>query len=394
MKISLLHATRGTPDRALAAAQVWLERAVFPDSIEHLLAVQSDDLSSVQRFTAAGATFVTTDPPPAWASSSVANWNAAAARSTGDLLVVIADDLLPPQDWDQHLRQLPADAQQPYACYVPDTVRQDGLMCHPVLSRGLYQKRGYVFHPSFFGVYCDNDFTLRTQLEAPIYRVPNLLWQHEHFFKKKNVLPDKNAQIQNSDQAYRFGKSTLETLWPFHAAFEQILKAGGPLAPYLFTLATLARDCEHLTEFGIHGGESTIAFLHGLSNKNAHLRSYHPERIPLIEQLAQHTLNTDWRYHWAEPTSLESIEETDLLLLNTRPIHSQLQRELSLHAGHVRRFLVIPHTERFAETGADSGPGLTRVLLDWVTRQPEWKIEACSLEHGGLTVLKRCAPNP
>jgi hypothetical protein len=393
MKISLLHATRGTPDVALATANKWLDRATLPGAVEHIFAIQKDDFLSAKRFEETGSNFVSTDPPVPWASSSVANWNAAAAKSTGDLLVVIADDLLPPEGWDQSLRQLPSDTRHPYACYVPDSFRQDGLMCHPVLSRGLYQKRRYVFHPSFFGVYCDNDFTIRTQLEAPIYVIPDLLWQHEHS-SKKSTPPDQNAQIQNSDKAYQYGRAALLKLWPFYAAFEQSIKAGGALGPHLFTLATLARDCDHVTEFGIHNGDSTIAFLHGLSNKNARMRSYHPERIPLIEQLAKHGLQTHWTYHWAEPATLAPIEETDLLLLNTRPIYSQLQRELSLHAAQVRRFLIIPHTERFAKTGADSGPGLTRALLDWVTRQPHWKIEARSPEHGGLTVLKRCPPNP
>ena len=388
MKISLLHATRGTPDRALATAQLWRQRAALPDSIEHLFAIQGDDRTSVERFSAAAVDFVTTVPPPAWASSSVANWNAAAARSTGDLLVVIADDLLPPDGWDQSLRQLPPDAQQPYACYVPDTVRQDGLMCHPVLSRGLYQKRGYVFHPSFFGVYCDNDFTTRTQLEAPIFRVPNLLWQHEHFSKKKTA-PDQNARIQNSDQAYHYGKAVFDKLWPFQAAFDQSLKAGGPLSSYLLTLATLARGCDHVTEFGVHGGESTLAFLHGISNKEAQLRSYHPSPVPEIGSLLERRPDIPLKFSIAEPTDISPIDSTDLLFLNTRPIHSQILRELSTHACRVQRFLVIPQTEQFSKAGADSGPGISRALLEWITTHPEWKIELRSSQNGGLTIMKR-----
>jgi hypothetical protein len=261
-------------------------------------------------------------------------------------------------------------------------------MCHPILSRGLYQKRGYVFHPAFYGVYCDNDFTVRTQLEAPIYRIPHLLWQHEHF-SKKNAAPDTNAQIQNSEQAYRYGKAAYDKLWPFQSAFDQSIKSGGPLNSYLLTLATLARGCERVTEFGVHGGESTLAFLHGLSNKPAQLTSYHPKPVPDLHRLLEARPDLPLKFSVAEPTAIPPIDPTDLLFLNTRPLYSQLLRELSLHASQSRRFLVIPQTAQFSKAGADSGPGLTRALLEWTTRHPEWKIELRSSTEVGLTVLRR-----
>jgi hypothetical protein len=148
MKIlSLLHATRGTPARALETRKTWIDRATHPDRVEHIFGIQADDDASVRAF--AEYSHGVSVPPPEWASSSVANWNAAAALSTGEILIVIADDLTPPQGWDEMISKLP-DAAQEWACYVPDSLRQDGLICHPVISRALYDKRGYVFHPDFF----------------------------------------------------------------------------------------------------------------------------------------------------------------------------------------------------------------------------------------------------
>jgi hypothetical protein len=87
MKIlSLLHATRGTPERALATRKVWLDRATHPDRVEHIFGIQSDDAASACSF--AEYSHGVSVPPPEWASSSVANWNAAAALSTGEILIV------------------------------------------------------------------------------------------------------------------------------------------------------------------------------------------------------------------------------------------------------------------------------------------------------------------
>jgi hypothetical protein len=79
----------------------------------------------------------------------VANWNTAAALSTGEILLVIADDLTPPQGWDEQVEKLPAGDKE-WACYVPDTVRSDGLMCHPILSRAALQQARICFPSRVF----------------------------------------------------------------------------------------------------------------------------------------------------------------------------------------------------------------------------------------------------
>jgi hypothetical protein len=106
--LTLLHATRGTPERALETRQTWLDRATCAERVEHIFGIQSDDDASVRAFIyyPHGVSV----PPPDWASSSVANWNTAAALSTGEILIVIADDLTPPQGWDEQVEKLPAGA--------------------------------------------------------------------------------------------------------------------------------------------------------------------------------------------------------------------------------------------------------------------------------------------
>lgn len=212
MKISLLHATRGTPDRANATRQAWLSRASDRSMIEHLWATQAGDTTSTALDP--DSIVAVTDDPPAWASSSVANWNAAAALATGDLLVVIADDLTPPIGWDETLRVLlgnPNTASTLFCVYVADQLSNDGLLRHPIMSRALYQRRGFMFDPSYYGVFCDNDLTTWCQVNrVPVYRiVPHRLqFYHDHDMTGNSV----TAQ-QNREEAYDWGHATYMEKW-------------------------------------------------------------------------------------------------------------------------------------------------------------------------------------
>jgi hypothetical protein len=212
MKISLLHATRGTPDRANATRESWLSRAYDRSMIEHFWAIQAGDTTSTALDP--DSIVAVTDDPPAWASSSVANWNAAAALATGDLLVVIADDLTPPIGWDETLRVFlgnPNTASTQFCVYVPDQLSNDGLLRHPIMSRALYQRRGYIFDPEYYGVFCDNDLTTWCQFNrVPVYRIDpqRLQFYHDHDMTGNSV-----TALQNRKEAYDWGYAIYMEKW-------------------------------------------------------------------------------------------------------------------------------------------------------------------------------------
>jgi hypothetical protein len=212
MQISLIHATRANPERALKTANLWLARATKPERVRHIFGVQADDTDSLRAFVADGFDYVLTPPPPAWASSSVANWNAAAHASTGDVLVMIADDLTPPPGWDVALDPL-ADVTQPAAVYVPDQLSNDGLMRHPVINRAFLRKRGNVFDPDYYGVFCDNDFNVYCQVAGvTVFHPQTLRWHHDHPIGGAPMTPV--TALQNTSEAYAYGQATFERKWP------------------------------------------------------------------------------------------------------------------------------------------------------------------------------------
>jgi hypothetical protein len=147
VKISLLHATR-RPAAARKCQELWLSRADNRASIEVVTAVDADDVASRAEFP--GAVVVWSPQGP------VRAWNVAAADSTGDILVTLDDDWEPPHGWDEIIISRMAGAD---VLKVGDKHRKDGLICHPIISRTFYQELGYLFHPKFYSVYCDDFFT-------------------------------------------------------------------------------------------------------------------------------------------------------------------------------------------------------------------------------------------
>jgi hypothetical protein len=214
-RYSLLHATRSTPDRALATRSIWLDRAKHKGRIDHVFGIQSDDRESNRQFKARAAKFAESNPPPEWASSSVANWNAAAEIATGDWLIVIADDLIPPRGWDVDLDKEtgPLPQHKPVAIQTPDGIANDNLLRHPIINRALYDQRGFVFDPDYYGVYCDNDLTLWCRKYADVYRAQRLRVSHIHPINGGRE-SDEICELQNSQQAYRYGAARFAEKWP------------------------------------------------------------------------------------------------------------------------------------------------------------------------------------
>ena len=154
-RISLLHATykAGTP--AVLVRNTWIQTADAPDSVEHIFALDADDLPSL-RATEPYRRVV--NPPSPDRISAVRNWNSAAAVARGDLLFAIADDLLPPPHWDSTLRSVVGSLEArtfSFAICVAQRAQDPTHLRHPIVSRRFYTRFG-LLSPEYTGMYCDD----------------------------------------------------------------------------------------------------------------------------------------------------------------------------------------------------------------------------------------------
>jgi len=168
------------------------------------------------------------------------------------------------------------------------------------------------------------------------------------------------------------------------------------LLPYLLQYA---KECEHITEMGVRNPTSTYAFLAANPKK---LISYDIARWELVdeaERLAKEC-GVDWEFIQANVLDIE-IEETDMCMIDTYHSCLQLEQELKLHAGKVRKYLCFHDVATFGRVseppyegiraGLNDGRGLMDAIEPFLIEHPEWRVRFMTGINNGLLILERCA---
>lgn len=211
--ISLLHATYRRSTSPVHVKEFWLRAADQPQLIDYIFALDEDDFKTI---TATDGHKRVVGPALANVTA-VRNWNAAAGVAVGDLLVVIADDLIPPLHWDSDLRWIIGHLDPQIHAFSVKTAeagesgRRD-LLRHPVISRAFYQRFG-LFSDLFTGVFCDDDITLRALFHAAIVDGRALRLQHDHPSNLKGKFPSESQNRINKAEEFQYGREALNSLW-------------------------------------------------------------------------------------------------------------------------------------------------------------------------------------
>jgi len=164
--------------------------------------------------------------------------------------------------------------------------------------------------------------------------------------------------------------------------YEYLCERESDINQHLPTFYEYGTRVDHITEFGVRSGLSTIAFLH--SNPKQ-LVSYDINPYSLITS----DQCPNFKFIQTDVLNVE-IEETDLLFIDTYHSYWQLTAELKLHANQVRRYIVVHDTETFGYIGEDrQSPGVSQAIEDFVLRRPEWRVVGVWTNNNGLTILKR-----
>jgi len=203
VKISLLHATR-RPEAAKKCQQFWLDRAEDRANVEIITAIDAGDEACREAFP---------DAAVSTGEGACAAWNEAAKHATGDILVVLDDDWECPHGWDELIVSLMCNGAD--ILHVGDKHRKDDLICHPIISRRFYDTIGYVWHPGFKSVYCDNWFTTMARewgyVDATEGGTVNLGFLHANPSQGYGQ-EDDVARISNSGERYAHGKAVFDQL--------------------------------------------------------------------------------------------------------------------------------------------------------------------------------------
>jgi hypothetical protein len=178
--------------------------------------------------------------------------------------------------------------------------------------------------------------------------------------------------------------------------FDKAVETPSDINEHLLLLRDLASKCDHVTEFGVRGGTSTVAFLAGqpktLVSWDIEWRWIISQRMADLSFVAG-----DTNFQPRVGNTLEIITEpTDLLFIDTLHTARQLKAELTRHCDpafdRVRKYLVFHDTATFGYVGEDgTEPGL-RAAIRWFQREhafPLWLLIEDRKNNNGLVVLER-----
>ncbi len=203
--ISIVHATRGRPDQALAARELWLSRAETPAQVEHIFCLDGDDATStlLRGFRHSNT--------PGIGGGCVAAWNAGAKVATGKILIQMSDDWIPPVGWDKAILDRIGNWAAPSVLAVSDAHRTDRLLCMAILTRARYIDQGFLLHPEFKSVFSDDYFTEKAYQDNVVIEARDLIFFHNNpFFTSAPA--DKTFAESNSPERYKEGQEILERL--------------------------------------------------------------------------------------------------------------------------------------------------------------------------------------
>lgn len=219
---SVIHATRGRPNKAVESMLRWIQRAVNPELVEYIFACSPDDVVATQGLCNLaesaevrhatdrlhGFRIIGTQSP-----GSAGAWNEAAIVSAGQLIIQAQDDVEPPDEWDMELHlRLPNDWSDKFifVC-VSDGYRKDALCCTAIMTRKRMQQEGFFIFPGYLSVFSDDEVTYRAIRdsqagECKLVNARGLIFRHEHHYHNPGVPWDETYARENSAEAYEVGR--------------------------------------------------------------------------------------------------------------------------------------------------------------------------------------------
>lgn len=180
--ISLIHPSRGRPEKAAQTANEWLKSSGLP-MLEYLMSIDNNDPRYREYFKISVANmegFILHSDN----SSVVEATNKAAAMVNGDILIYLSDDFKCFPDWGKTIESFfsvfPED--MPIVLKVDDCLQPFDVrvLTIPIMNREAYQRLGYFFHPGYKSMFCDQHLYERAKRLGFLKFAPHIKFEHCH----------------------------------------------------------------------------------------------------------------------------------------------------------------------------------------------------------------------
>jgi len=131
----------------------------------------------------------------------VKGWNLAAANATGKVIIAVADDFVPPMNWDQGLLDLEPKGWQDgeWVVHTEDGYVHD-IFVLGIITRKRYEKFGYFFYPGYESMFSDTELTVTAQRDGVVIEARHLLFEHMHPDAGKRQRDSADVRHASSDR--------------------------------------------------------------------------------------------------------------------------------------------------------------------------------------------------
>lgn len=209
MRIILKYPTRSRPDLFRQTFARYME-ACDPSHVSPIITIDRDDHAMNRQQMLAWIRGMGGVPFVGMSRTKIQAINADIPIGPWDIMVLASDDHLPLDRWDKRViadMQEQAPNGEPCILWYRDT-RQEVLnsgaqICFmPVMNRAAYDHFGYIYHPDYVSLWCDNEQTEVCTANGMMRRIPVELFRNES--------PDWGGTIKR-DQLYRKNNRHFDT---------------------------------------------------------------------------------------------------------------------------------------------------------------------------------------
>jgi hypothetical protein len=211
MKILVKFPTRSRPEQFLSTLKGYIDNTDDVASVDYLITIDSNDATmdaDVLKRINAMTNRATINHGSSVNKIHAVNRGMEQYKTHWDILVLASDDMIcQKKGWDTIIKST-------MEAYYPDTdgalwfwdgdhnTRRNGLCTMNIMGRKYYDRFGYIYHPSYSSLWCDNEFTDVGLRLGKLKFFDQVLFKHVHFSNTPGLKPD---ELMKLTQSY-FGK--------------------------------------------------------------------------------------------------------------------------------------------------------------------------------------------
>lgn len=363
------------------------------EDVEVYFLAQESDTAEVAAIREAGGNLILTEGI-SWAHKINRGFEA----TTEPWIFCGADDLIFRKGWTDVARSV-LDSSFSGVIGVHDTIGSADSSTHFLVCRryieafGTVDQTRHVVHEGYRHNCPDVELVETARRRGRFVALRECVVEHAHWVTGKSEKDDtyeKGEASHAADKALLKARHTLienVSSDALEIRYQALLREPSDIVDHLPTLRALAQHCDRVVEMGTRTAVSTVALL---AARPRSLVCYDIKKTTAVDGvLALVPFETAMSFR-LESTLDCTIEETDLLFIDTWHVYGQLKAELARHHSKVTRYIALHDTTTFGDRGETAGHrGLWPAVTEFLDAHHEWELFVRYENNNGLTVLRR-----